>query len=86
MKNISYLGFLSILAITPAFGAYDAEQFRNEIAEGVDLVGVRENIDKPDVAPGELGLDVYQTADAGYDADIQMFIPTPMYSHMFVPK
>ncbi len=79
MKNISYLGFLSILAITPAFGAYDAEQFRNEIAEGVDLVGVRENIDKPDVAPGELGLDVYQTADAGYDADIQMFTPTPMY-------
>lgn len=79
MKKISYLGILSVLLATPAFAEYSDEQFRDEVLEGLDLVAARANVDVPDPAPGELGLDVYQTADAGYNSDIQMFIPTSMY-------
>ena len=79
MKKISYLGILSVLLATPAFAEYSDEQFRAEVLEGLDLVAARANVDVPDPAPGELGLDVYQTADAGYNSDIQMFIPTSMY-------
>ena len=79
MKKISYLGILSVLFATPAFAAYNSEQFISEVIEGVDLIGARANVDKPDAAPGELGLDVYQTADAGYSEDVQVFIPTKMY-------
>ncbi len=79
MKKISYLGMLFALLATPATAAYSDEQFRAEVIEGLDLIGARANVDRPDAAPGELGLDVYQTADAGYNSDVQMFIPTRMY-------
>lgn len=79
MKKISYLGILAVLITAPATAAYSDDQFRSEVLEGLDLVGARANVDKPDAAPGELGLDVYQTADAGYNSDMQMFIPTRMY-------
>ncbi len=58
---------------------YSNDQFRAEILEGLDMVSARANIDVPDPAPGELGLDVYQTADAGYNPDVQVYIPTSMY-------
>lgn len=79
MKKISYLGVFSVFLALPAMAEYNNDQFRAEVLEGVDLVAARENINKPDLAPGELGLEVYQSADAGYDSDIQMFIPTSMY-------
>ncbi len=79
MKKISYLSFLAALLITPAMAEYSNEKFQAEILEGLDLVGVRENIDKPDLAPGELGLDVYQTANSGYNPDVKLYIPTTMY-------
>lgn len=79
MRKISYIGLLSVLLAGPAMATYSDEMFRNEIAEGVDLVGARANVDKPDAAAGELGLDVYQTADAGTNDDVQLFIPTSMY-------
>lgn len=78
MQKISYLGIFAILLATPAM-AYDADKFRAEVLEGVDLVGARNTIDNPDPAPGALGLDVYQTADAGYNSDVQVFVPTSMY-------
>lgn len=79
MKKISYVGILAVLLTGPSFAGYSDEQFRNEIIEGLDLIGARANVDKPDAAPGELGLDVYQTVDAGVNDDMQMFIPTKMY-------
>lgn len=79
MKKISYLGIFAVLISTPAVAEYTDEMFRAEVIEGLDLISARANVDKPDDAPGELGLDVYQTADAGYDDEIQMFIPTSMY-------
>lgn len=79
MKKISYLVVLPMLLATPALASYSDDQFRAEILEGLDLVSARANVDVPDPAPGELGLDVYQTADAGYNSDIQLFIPTKMY-------
>ena len=79
MKRISSLGIFAVLISTPAVAEYTDEMFRAEVIEGLDLISARANVDKPDAAPGELGLDVYQTADAGYDDEIQMFIPTSMY-------
>lgn len=79
MKKISYLGILSVLIAMPAFASYSDEQFRDEVTEGLDLVAAREKVDLPGDAPGALGLDVYQTDDAGYNEDVQMFIPTRMY-------
>ena len=79
MKKIACLGIITVLLSGSAFAGYDNEQFRAEIAEGLDLVGARENVDVADVAPGELGLDVYQSADAVQNDDIQMFIPTSLY-------
>lgn len=79
MKKISCLGILSVLIISPAFAEYGADDFVAEVTRGLDLIGAQANVDMPDAAPGELGLDVYQTADAGYNDEIQMFIPTSMY-------
>lgn len=82
MKKISYFGILSVLLSVPAFASYDENMFQAEILEGLDLVGARANADVADPAPGELGLDVYQSADAVQNTDIQMFIPASMYVRM----
>lgn len=80
MKKIGYLGIFAVVLASPAMASYDADAFRDEITEGLDLVGARANADVlPDAAPGELGLDVYQTADAVQDEDVQLFIPTSLY-------
>lgn len=81
MKKISILGiFAVVLSYGSAFAAYSDDQFQAEVLEGLDIVGARANVDVvADDAPGELGLEVYQTADAVQADDIKMFIPTSMY-------
>lgn len=79
MKKIFYLTVLPALLTAPAMAEYSDEQFQSEVLEGLDLISVRENIDMPEPAKGELGLDVYQTTDAGYNPDIKLYIPTTMY-------
>ena len=78
MKRLSYLAALFVLITTPAMAEYSDKLFRAEIKEGLDLVGARINVDLPDPAPGELGLDVYQTADAGSTSGLKVYIPTSM--------
>ena len=79
MKRISYAIFLALLVTAPAMASYSDSQFRDEIATGLDLIAVRENVDAPDDAPGALGLEVYQTTDAVPGDATQMFIPASMY-------
>ena len=79
MKRLSYLAALFVLITTPTMAEYSDKLFRAEIKEGLDLVGARINVDLPDPAPGELGLDVYQTADAGSTSGLKVYIPTSMY-------
>lgn len=71
------------MALVPmcASATYSDKNFVSEVKTGLDLIGARANVDVvPDDAPGELGADVYMTADAMDNArDIQMFIPTTMY-------
>ncbi len=80
MKKISYFGILAVILPSVALAGYSDRGFQAEVTEGLDLVGARKNVDAvPDVAPGELGADVYQTVGAADDSDIRMFIPTTMY-------
>ena len=82
MKNISYLCLGIALLTMPAMAQYSDAQFRDEVVEGLDLISVRENIDVPDAAPGELGRDVYQTIGTAENDNMQLFIPTSMYMRM----
>ena len=84
MKKIFYLTVLPALLTAPAMAEYSDEQFQSEVLEGLDLISVRENIDMPEPAKGELGLDVYQTTDAGYNPDIKLYIPTSLPDESFV--
>ncbi len=85
MKKISVLAIVLVgMAGNVAYAAqYDADKFRDEILTGVDMIGARATIDvTPDVAPGELGREVYEIADAVVADDVRMFIPTSMYMRM----
>lgn len=85
MKKISYLGLFAatMLVIPAANAASGAARFQAEVREGLDLVGARNNVNVvEDPAPGELGLEVYQTTNVVDTTDIQMFIPTSMYVRM----
>lgn len=81
MKKISYLGILAVICSSAAaWGANTDRQFRNEVLTGLDIVGARANVDViADAAPGELGLEVYQTTDAVQTDDARVFIPSSMY-------
>lgn len=79
MKKISIIALCAFLIPFTAFAEYSDELFQAEVLEGLDLISVRENIDKPSAAPGELGLDVYQTSDAVENDNMKIFIPTSMY-------
>lgn len=63
----------------PSFAGYNSDAFKAEIIEGLDLVGARETVDLPEAALGEMGLEVYQTADNVPSEDMKLFIPTTMY-------
>ena len=79
MKKISLLSILMISFSMPVFAGYSPDAFKAEIIEGLDLVSARENVDLPEFASGEMGLEVYQTADNVPNEDMQLFIPTSMY-------
>ncbi len=80
MKKISCIGLLITLsAYSGAFADNANDLFKDEVLEGLDLISAKKNIDKPVIAPGELGADVYQSAGIINPSDIQMFIPTSMY-------
>lgn len=68
-----------MLMVTPAMAGYSDEKLRSEILEGLDIVTIRINEDFPEPAPGELGYSVYETADAGRNENIKLFIPSTMY-------
>lgn len=84
MKKASVL--FSLIAGIYCVGAnasYDADKFQSEVRTGLDIVGARATYDViQDAAPGELGMEVYETADAVQNDDIKMFIPTSMYMRL----
>lgn len=69
-------------------GAADAapdrgQDLKKEVLAGLDILGARVTYDTaPQDAPGELGLDVYQTAGVVDAPDMRMFVPTSMYVRM----
>lgn len=81
MKKISYLGILAvILTCNVANAAKSDKQFRAEILDGLDIVAARDNVDVfADAAPGELGLEVYETVGVVDANATKVFIPTTMY-------
>lgn len=81
MKKTQFLMALcGAIAATSADAAYSDRAFRSEVTRGLDIISARANIDVvKDNAPGELGLEVYQTVDAVDTRDVKLFIPTSMY-------
>ena len=82
MKKISYICLTALFLCVPAFAAYDDASFQAEVREGLDLISARANLGVSEVAPGELGADVYQFAGAVQTDDSQLFIPTSLYLRM----
>ena len=84
MRKVSYFGLmLAVFGASVADASYSDKKFRAEVLEGVDFVGARATIDEtPIVAPGELGVEVYEIAGAVQTDEIQMYIPTSMYVRM----
>ena len=80
MKKIYVL--LMCIAAMPANAYNSRRQFVSEVHRGVDVVGTVHKIDLPGDAPGELGLDVYQSERFTDSPEIRMFIPTDMYVRM----
>ncbi|MBQ8294526.1 MAG: hypothetical protein IJX89_04030 [Alphaproteobacteria bacterium] len=84
MKKISHIAIM-LAAIGPiaAHSAYSDDAFRAEVLEGLDLIGARATIDEvPERAPGELGLEVYEIADAVNTDAMKVYVPTSMYMRM----
>lgn len=81
MKKISYFTVVAACLIgTAANAGYSDRKFQAEVLEGLDIIGARANVEViPDAAPGAMGLEVYQTANAVDARDVRMFIPTSMY-------
>jgi hypothetical protein len=84
MKKISVLAiFAALTSVFDAHAAYSDSKFRAEVIEGLDLIGARETFSTiEEVAPGELGREVYQVADAVDASDMRLYVPTSMYMRM----
>ena len=79
MKKVSLFCLMGVMTINAAHAGQNS-RFRDEVLRGVDVVVARETAyTAPAAAPGELGLEVYQTTDAVESSDIKLFIPTTMY-------
>ncbi len=81
MKKTPFLiALCGAMTATSVNAAYTDRQFRSEVTRGLDIVSARANVEVvKDDAPGELGLEVYQTVDAVDTRDVKLFIPTTMY-------
>lgn len=81
MKKTPFLiALCGAITATSVNAAYTGRQFRSEVTRGLDIVSARANVEVvKDDAPGELGLEVYQTVDAVDTRDVKLFIPTTMY-------
>lgn len=79
MKKISCLFLLIMLTAMPADASKTTRRFVAEVSRGADVVGAEYNVNIPDAAPGELGLDVYQSSGTINQYGIRMFVPTDMY-------
>ncbi|MCL2338723.1 MAG: hypothetical protein FWC51_02085 [Proteobacteria bacterium] len=66
--------------VVPTTTARDVN-FKSEVAEGLDVTAARANagIFAKAPAPGQLGAEVYITADAAKQNDYQIYIPPEMY-------
>lgn len=84
MKKISAFAIIAaIVGTTGAYANYDDSKFRAEVLEGLDLIGARATVEEiQEPAPGELGQEVYQVADAVVATDTRLYIPTSMYMRM----
>lgn len=79
-KKVSLFGLAAVMAATSANAAYSDRAFKKEVLTGLDIISARVKVDvEPDEAPGEMGLEVYQTVDAVDAAGTRLFIPTAMY-------
>ena len=79
MKKISYAVLLMCVAAMPANAANSRRIFMAEVARGADVVGAERNVGTPDSAPGELGLDVYQSYGVADSPLVRVYVPTDMY-------
>ncbi len=81
MKKTPFIiGICGAIWGATANAAYSDRTFRSEISRGLDIVSAQANVDiVEDAAPGELGLEVYQTTNAVDTRDVKLFIPTSMY-------
>ncbi len=81
MKKTPFIiGICGAIWGATANAAYSDRAFRSEISRGLDIVSAQANVDiVEDAAPGELGLEVYQTTNAVDTRDVKLFIPTSMY-------
>ena len=80
MKKISCSFWMLMIATMPAFAGSNNRVFVREVSRGLDIIGAESNVDVvPDTAPGELGLDVYQSVGVADSPYTRMFVPTDMY-------
>ena len=81
MKKTPFIiGICGAIWGATANAAYSDRAFRSEISRGLDIVSAQANVDiVEDAAPGELGLEVYQTTNAVDRRGVELFIPTSMY-------
>lgn len=81
MKKLSHIGILlAVFGATNANADYDDAKFMREVGRGLDLISAETTAPViEDPAPGELGAEVYEYADAVSTEDTQMFIPASMY-------
>lgn len=80
MKTISYItSILGILCATGASATYSDGEFRDEVTTGLDILVAPIT---PEIAPGELGAEIYGHVGAVSDENSEYFIPTSMYVRM----
>ncbi len=81
MKKTPFIiAILCSVCANTASAAYSDRQFKSEVTRGLDIIGAHANVNIiEDAAPGELGLEVYQTVNAVDTNDLKLFVPTSMY-------
>ncbi len=80
MRKISYI-ILGAMVVMPqlVFAAPVDKKFQREVFRGLDYINADAHMDDPDVAPGEMGANVYGVVGAVDSDASDMFIPASMY-------